>query len=178
MSSGSPAGAVDDRLPGADLAHQPAFLGAWKGIQHRRVCLIPGDHPQRSPRSRFTLDEHGFCLAQHPTSIRDWDSQYGADSAYALEVAEVARALTGAECAARWSFGHSPTSRSVDRAQSASLRVGKPRTTPAMSLSSPRRAPLRSPSNRVPAAAGGGQSARGQRDQLRPYRHRESTVSA
>jgi hypothetical protein len=46
---------------------------------------------------RFTLDEHGFCLAQHPTAIADWDTQYGADSAYALEVAELARALTGAD---------------------------------------------------------------------------------
>ena len=45
----------------------------------------------------FTLDEHGFCLAQHHTAIGDWDHQYGPDSAYAPEVAEVAKELTGAD---------------------------------------------------------------------------------
>jgi hypothetical protein len=45
----------------------------------------------------FTLDEHGFCLAQHGTAIGDWENQYPVDSAYAAEVAEVARRLTGAD---------------------------------------------------------------------------------
>jgi hypothetical protein len=45
----------------------------------------------------FTLDEHGFCLAQHRTTIGDWENQYAPDSAYAAEVAEVARRLTGAD---------------------------------------------------------------------------------
>jgi len=45
----------------------------------------------------FTLDEHGFCLARHHTRIGDWQNQYGAGSAYAAEVAEVAKGLTGAD---------------------------------------------------------------------------------
>jgi hypothetical protein len=45
----------------------------------------------------FTLDEHGFCLAQHHTAIGDWENQYAPDSAYAAEVAEVAKRLTGAD---------------------------------------------------------------------------------
>ena len=45
----------------------------------------------------FTLDELGFCLAQHYTAISDWENQYVPDSAYAAEVAEVAKRLTGAD---------------------------------------------------------------------------------
>ena len=45
----------------------------------------------------FTLDEHGFCLARHQTTISDWENQYAPDSAYAAEVAEVAKRLTGAD---------------------------------------------------------------------------------
>ena len=45
----------------------------------------------------FTLDEHGFCLAQHYTAISDWENQYVPDSAYAAEVGEVAKRLTGAD---------------------------------------------------------------------------------
>src|SRR6516162_4550188 len=45
----------------------------------------------------FTLDEHGFCLARHHTAISDWENQYAPDSAYAAEIAEVAKRLTGAD---------------------------------------------------------------------------------
>ena len=45
----------------------------------------------------FTLDEHGFCLGRHHSAIGDWEQQYAPDSAYALEVAEVAMRLTGAD---------------------------------------------------------------------------------
>jgi hypothetical protein len=45
----------------------------------------------------FTLDAHGFCLGRHRTAITDWPSQYGPDSAYAGEVAEVAIRLSGAD---------------------------------------------------------------------------------
>jgi len=45
----------------------------------------------------FTLDEHGFCLARHQSAITDWDANYTADCAYAAEVAEVAKRLTGAD---------------------------------------------------------------------------------
>lgn len=45
----------------------------------------------------FTLDEHGFCLAHHHTAISDWENQYAPGSAYAAEVTEVAKRLTGAD---------------------------------------------------------------------------------
>lgn len=45
----------------------------------------------------FTLDAHGFCLGRHPTDIRDWQSQYGADCAYAGQVAQVVMGLSGAD---------------------------------------------------------------------------------
>jgi hypothetical protein len=45
----------------------------------------------------FTLDEHGFCLGQHHTDITDWQASYGAESAYATQVAQVARRLSGAD---------------------------------------------------------------------------------
>lgn len=45
----------------------------------------------------FTLDEHGFCLGRHRSTLSDWENQYGADCAYAAEVAEVAMRLSGAD---------------------------------------------------------------------------------
>lgn len=45
----------------------------------------------------FVLDQHGFCLSRHDTRIIDWESNYGADSAYAAEVRPVVQSLTGAE---------------------------------------------------------------------------------
>jgi hypothetical protein len=45
----------------------------------------------------FSLDEHGFCLARHQSAIGDWENQYAPHSAYATEVAEVAKRLTGAD---------------------------------------------------------------------------------
>jgi len=45
----------------------------------------------------FTFEEHGFCLTHHATDITDWESQYGGDSAYAAQVSEVVRGLTGAD---------------------------------------------------------------------------------
>jgi hypothetical protein len=45
----------------------------------------------------FTLDEHGFCLGTHRTDITDWDRNYGADAAYAEQVCEVAKRLSGAD---------------------------------------------------------------------------------
>jgi hypothetical protein len=45
----------------------------------------------------FTLDEHGFCLGRHHTTITDWPNQYRPDSAYSREVAAVAMRLCGAD---------------------------------------------------------------------------------
>src|ERR1700733_11260889 len=45
----------------------------------------------------FLLDEHGFCLSTHATRITEWEKNYGANSAYAGEVRDVAGKLTGAD---------------------------------------------------------------------------------
>jgi hypothetical protein len=45
----------------------------------------------------FTLDKHGFELTQHLTAITNWEANYGPDGAYADEVADVAKRLTGAD---------------------------------------------------------------------------------
>jgi hypothetical protein len=45
----------------------------------------------------FTLDDHGFALAQHPTQDHDWENQYNADSSYAAEICAIAAQMTGAD---------------------------------------------------------------------------------
>jgi hypothetical protein len=45
----------------------------------------------------FTLDEHGFRLAQHQSDVTDWERNYGPESAYAAEVCAVVQRLTGAD---------------------------------------------------------------------------------
>jgi hypothetical protein len=45
----------------------------------------------------FTLDEHGFCLGRHRTDVTDWAENYGPGSAYATEVCDVAKRLSGAD---------------------------------------------------------------------------------
>jgi hypothetical protein len=47
----------------------------------------------------FTLDEHGFCLGHHHADITDWEQAYGPDTAYAVQVCEVAKRLTGTDVA-------------------------------------------------------------------------------
>jgi hypothetical protein len=44
----------------------------------------------------FTLQQHGFCISQHPTSISDWGANYGGDSPYAAEVGAAAAKICGA----------------------------------------------------------------------------------
>jgi hypothetical protein len=44
----------------------------------------------------FTLDRHGFCLARHASQVADFRDPV-AVAAYPVEVAEVARALTGCD---------------------------------------------------------------------------------
>lgn len=45
----------------------------------------------------FSLDQHGFCLAQHRTDITDWNQNYNADTPYSAQVREVTQRLTGAD---------------------------------------------------------------------------------
>ena len=45
----------------------------------------------------FTLQQHGFCISQHRTSISDWGANYGGDSPYAAEVCAAAAKICGAD---------------------------------------------------------------------------------
>jgi len=45
----------------------------------------------------FTLDQHGFCLGNHRSEITDWENNYAPHSAYAAQVGEIARSLSGAD---------------------------------------------------------------------------------
>ena len=47
--------------------------------------------------SPFTLDDHGFCLGHHHSDITDWEHNYGPKSAYAAQVCEIAKSLSGAD---------------------------------------------------------------------------------
>src|SRR5439155_21719627 len=42
-------------------------------------------------------DDHGVCLRRHHTDVTDCKNKYGADSAYAAQVAQVAMRLSGAD---------------------------------------------------------------------------------
>lgn len=70
------------------------------GREYNTGVYAPYDVTIRNARlapCRFTLDEHGFRLGRHATSITDWENQYGADSDYACEVCAVAKKLCGAD---------------------------------------------------------------------------------
>jgi hypothetical protein len=45
----------------------------------------------------FTLDGHGFELGVYPTDVTDWEANYGHDSAYAAQVSDIAKDMTGAD---------------------------------------------------------------------------------
>jgi hypothetical protein len=45
----------------------------------------------------FTLDSHGFELGRFPTSVTDWEANYGPDGAYAAQVGDIAKAMCGAD---------------------------------------------------------------------------------
>ena len=45
----------------------------------------------------FQADVHGFCLSTHRTAVTDWDANYDPYSAYAAEVVNKVRELTGAD---------------------------------------------------------------------------------
>lgn len=54
----------------------------------------------RSIKGRFTLDEHGFVLAEHHSSVTDFFDKEQVDAVYPGEVVEAVRQLTGADCVA------------------------------------------------------------------------------
>jgi len=54
----------------------------------------------RTIQNHFTLDTHGFTLAEHRSSVQDFYDKPAVDSCYPAEVGEVVKALTGADCVA------------------------------------------------------------------------------
>jgi len=74
-----------------------AASGPGQGVQHGRLRVLSVTIRNARLAGPFTLDEHGFCLGRHRTAITDWESQYGPDSAYTTQVAEVALRLSGAD---------------------------------------------------------------------------------
>jgi hypothetical protein len=70
------------------------------GEEHNTGVYAPYDVHIRNAREAehpFTLEQHGFELGRYPTSITDWEAQYGADSAYAAEVEKIAKAMCGCD---------------------------------------------------------------------------------
>lgn len=61
--------------------------------ESRRVTI----RNARTAGHDFTLDTHGFTLARYPTALTDVRDRDGIDGLYTREVAEIARALTGAD---------------------------------------------------------------------------------
>src|SRR4051794_36809479 len=54
----------------------------------------------RTIQSHFTLDTHGFRLAEHRSSVQDFYDKTEVDSCYPAEVGEAVKAYTGADCVA------------------------------------------------------------------------------
>ncbi len=86
---------IDYLLPGSRINRR--FWAPGRELNTGRYAPYPVTIRNARLAGPFTLDEHGFCLAQHETTIADWENQYGTHSAYAREVAEVAKRLTGAD---------------------------------------------------------------------------------
>lgn len=69
------------------------------GKEYNTGVYAPHDVVVRNARlaGPFTLDEHGFCISRHVSAVTDWEANYGPDGAYAEEVGDVVKALTGAD---------------------------------------------------------------------------------
>jgi hypothetical protein len=69
------------------------------GEEYNTGTYAPYDVTIRNARlaGPFTLDAHGFALGEHKTDITDWVANYAHDSAYAAQVCEVAKAMSGAD---------------------------------------------------------------------------------
>ena len=57
-------------------------------------------HDGRSIKERFTLDTHGYLLAEHKSGVQDFFNKEEVDAIYPGEVLELVKSLTGASCAA------------------------------------------------------------------------------
>src|SRR5471032_2001419 len=71
-------------------------------FEPRRVKMRDG----RQARDSFTLDTHGFVLAQRPSAVADFFDNAQVEAVYPDEVVETVKALTGADRAAvmGWMF--------------------------------------------------------------------------
>ena len=69
------------------------------GEEYNTGAYAPYDVTIRNARvaGPFTLDSHGFELAHYPSDVTDWEDNYGPQSAYAGHVAQIARAMCGAD---------------------------------------------------------------------------------
>jgi hypothetical protein len=54
----------------------------------------------RTVKDRFTLDTHGFVLAEHASRVADFFDREQVDAVYQEEVVELVARLTGADCVA------------------------------------------------------------------------------
>ena len=73
------------------------FWAPGKELNTGVYAPYPGTIRNARLAGPFTLDAHGFCLGRHHTDISDWQNQYGADSPYAAQVAQIAMRLSGAD---------------------------------------------------------------------------------
>jgi hypothetical protein len=64
-----------------------------KGTYEERVVTIANLRPRRA---EYTLDRHGFMLADHPTAVADFRDDRELDAVYYPEVERLIAALTGA----------------------------------------------------------------------------------
>ena len=69
------------------------------GKEYNTGVYAPCDVTIRNARlaGPFQADVHGFCLSTHRTAVTDWDANYDPYSAYAAEVVNKVRELTGAD---------------------------------------------------------------------------------
>jgi hypothetical protein len=69
------------------------------GEEYNTGEYAPYDTTIRNARlaGSFTLDSHGFELGHHTSEVTDWEGNYGPNSAYAAEVAAIAKAMTGCD---------------------------------------------------------------------------------
>jgi hypothetical protein len=96
-----------DRIPGVDAKMDYLIPTSrinrrfWApGAEYNTGTYQPYDVHIRNARlapEPFTLDTHGFCLSHHKSAITDWQAAAAPKSAYAQEVVEVTKALTGAD---------------------------------------------------------------------------------
>ena len=82
-------------LPGPDINRR--FVSAGVEVNTGVYGPFPVTiRDGRAIRHHFTLDTHGFVLADHPTAVADFYDKAAVDRVYPGEVADAVKALTGA----------------------------------------------------------------------------------